>query len=513
MVLVAAALVLCGSCKKDLELAEISFLPEEHPPPEPPGPPLVDDFVLIPATQHLTGIQAELHPGRDTHPAGAGPVVEVRYGYRRERDIEIASPNPYFKPTQDLVLDISLALVGEGGSRTLLDASFESGEGCRHPKFLVEQAVAATSEVEYGGPDFRPSLEEILTCATAAPHEPPLPESRTYCLEAALGSEHWSDRMMSLHGLARLGSWEKVREALSDPHPRVRWGALWLVAGSADPAYREALHAALEDSSPEVRGLAAWLLGAFDDDGTVKALIALLEDDSVIVRSRAATTLGRIGDGKAVPALAQLLEENQPDVRLAAIRALAEIGGDGAVEPLVAVMLDEKVTGPTEGAAADALIRIQSKKTPGLLMKMLGGQTCMRKAERIGDVLSGHWSKKVEKFFTKLLDGPSPGVAVAFRVFSKRRMAGKIPLLLEAMDRLLKEEESYEDPGDEDTGEAQVWYCIIFDFPIATCVAYAGDLIDAVAGPAHDKVFMQYLSSEWDPLASLAATTSRPSTT
>lgn len=128
-----------------------------------------------------------------------------------------------------------------------------------------------------------------------------------------------------------------LREALSHPHPNVRWAAAKALAQGA--------------FGPEARD-------------EIPRLAALLHDPSLEVRAAAAQALGRLGKGsaEAVQALREALEDAAPRARLAAAAALLELGAaSGGIAPALAPLLDHERFGPRARELLDRM-RIPAKE-------------------------------------------------------------------------------------------------------------------------------------------------------
>ena len=183
-----------------------------------------------------------------------------------------------------------------------------------------------------------------------------------------------SEAIRSLGLIGNPAMAEVLRQALTDPEPQVRKGAIQglQVKTYRDIADRTDLWLQLltdEGQDAHTRAEAAEALGRRGDPKAVPALLAVLEkpaapvlntsgasdklkaglaskltlqlETQVNVRAKAALALGKIGDRKAVPALATALAKDQdPYVRYMAAQSLGKLGGPEALKALLAAMGD-----------------------------------------------------------------------------------------------------------------------------------------------------------------------------
>ncbi len=169
-----------------------------------------------------------------------------------------------------------------------------------------------------------------------------IPEAEVAELEKRYGSR-WAilrqpeneALLQRLRAVVQAGEQERIgrlRQALSDPQPSVRyWAAIWLGNHGARAALSQ-LTAALEDASAIVRVAAARALCMMDraDEG-LPALIAALQDENEPVRLRAATELDYLGEAArpALDALRTAAEEDQSNyVKRLTQQAVRELEGD-----------------------------------------------------------------------------------------------------------------------------------------------------------------------------------------
>ena len=142
-------------------------------------------------------------------------------------------------------------------------------------------------------------------------------------------------RVAALGAMARCGALDDsvVRDALTDPEPRVRRRACELAAGH--PAV--SLLGALGDAEPLVAEAAAWALGEHAEGvahGAVAALAEVVQrHPEALVREAAAAALGAVGDPAGLPAI--LIAVNDVvTVRRRAVLALAPFEGPEVVAAL-----------------------------------------------------------------------------------------------------------------------------------------------------------------------------------
>lgn len=182
-----------------------------------------------------------------------------------------------------------------------------------------------------------------------------------------------SVRSEAIRSLGRIGSptmAEVLRQAMTDPEPQVRKGAIQGLQSKTykDVADRTDLWLRLltdEGQGAHTRAEAAEALGQRGDPKAVPSLIAVLEKPTapaldtskapgklpgilalkmktqLNVRAKAALALGQIGDRKAVPALAiALAKDRDPYVRYMAAQSLVKLGGPEALKALLAAIGD-----------------------------------------------------------------------------------------------------------------------------------------------------------------------------
>lgn len=161
---------------------------------------------------------------------------------------------------------------------------------------------------------------------------------------------------------------KKLLQALDDPDPNVKVGALaflWRLGGrdivekvkiklkDEDAEVRAAaartltdlrplgdigpLIAAAEDENERVRGVVAAALGESKYPEAYQVLVRLCEDESEFVRYYVVSALGDYGDKRAEPLLIAALNDPDPDIRSAAASALGYIGGKKSIRPLIEV--------------------------------------------------------------------------------------------------------------------------------------------------------------------------------
>jgi HEAT repeat protein len=86
-----------------------------------------------------------------------------------------------------------------------------------------------------------------------------------------------------------------LRDAATDPHPRVRQAAIvWLARYHRESEVPFLIHVMRTDVSPRVRAAAAQALGKFRKPEVGDALLAALCDEAEIVRLRAGVSMTRL---------------------------------------------------------------------------------------------------------------------------------------------------------------------------------------------------------------------------
>jgi HEAT repeat protein len=100
-------------------------------------------------------------------------------------------------------------------------------------------------------------------------------------------------------------------EALKDPEPSVRAGAIDGLASPHYPGAIEPIALMLNDSVEYVRIYAAYAFARLADRRAFDPLLRALADSAPGVRSAAITALGRLRDRRAIPAIERLLAGEQ----------------------------------------------------------------------------------------------------------------------------------------------------------------------------------------------------------
>lgn len=131
-----------------------------------------------------------------------------------------------------------------------------------------------------------------------------------------------------------------------DASREVRKTAAWALGEIEDARAVAGLLAALRDERDrEVRTQIVWALGQIESDDAVPGLgAALRSEDDAEIRAMIVWALGEIESADAVPFLTPLLRDPDAEVREKAAWALGQIESAAAVEPLMAMLLAERVT-------------------------------------------------------------------------------------------------------------------------------------------------------------------------
>lgn len=151
-------------------------------------------------------------------------------------------------------------------------------------------------------------------------------------LLAVLPAEAAADARPWVAPIARFGmsTAPRMRRALRDGGPAMRWIAMNVLGLLRDPAASEALgEALLRDPDPRLREAAAVALGRLANPLDIPRLCAALQDPEAAVRARVVEALGNRPVPAAAEALAPVLKDPVPRVRLNAIKALARLGPAG----------------------------------------------------------------------------------------------------------------------------------------------------------------------------------------
>lgn len=145
-------------------------------------------------------------------------------------------------------------------------------------------------------------------------------------MEAAADARPW------VAPIARFGmsAAPKMRRALREGGPAMRWIAMNVLGLLRDPAASEALGGALlQDPDPRLREAAAVALGRLANPLDIPRLCAALRDPEAAVRARVVEALGNCPVPAAAGAVASVLNDPVRRVRLNAIKALARLGPAG----------------------------------------------------------------------------------------------------------------------------------------------------------------------------------------
>jgi HEAT repeat protein len=129
-----------------------------------------------------------------------------------------------------------------------------------------------------------------------------------------------------------------------------------------------------DDNRAEEAALALGQLG----DALLPDLRALLPSDNIDIRWWATRALGEIGSEPAIALLLEQCDDPDHDVRVCAIYALGAFGerSASAVPTLLRCLADASVY--VGRMAADALARIGSAATPGLIDRLKNGSSSVR---------------------------------------------------------------------------------------------------------------------------------------
>jgi len=157
----------------------------------------------------------------------------------------------------------------------------------------------------------------------------------------------------------------QLKEALKDENPRIRRGAIEVLASIGDKSVLSVvLESLAKDDDANVRAMAAEALAIFGGKQAVQALLKSIEDPASIVRAAAVRSLGKLGAHEAVEPLIKILggREQMAFVRAAAAEALGNIGGDDAMKALKQAMTFDPDSSVAEAAEA-AYRRLQAEQS------------------------------------------------------------------------------------------------------------------------------------------------------
>jgi HEAT repeat protein len=160
-------------------------------------------------------------------------------------------------------------------------------------------------------------------------------------------------------------------EALSDPHPWVRYFAMRSLGQYADPAILPAVIRVLEtDQAGQVRIAAAQALGRIGGEQVVHSLAPLTTASDTDLVQAALHALGQTRDPAALPSLLAALRTADPRRQLAAVEALAIHGGEEVV-PALQWFAATSQTGEMQQAAITALSQIHTSEATTALINLM----------------------------------------------------------------------------------------------------------------------------------------------
>ncbi len=127
----------------------------------------------------------------------------------------------------------------------------------------------------------------------------------------------------------------RIRLALSDSEPGVRFAALLALGALRDEASVEHIRSFASDRDPNLAVAAIYALHRLGDHSyTARLADYLIENESELVRRNTAYVLGVLGEPKAVKLLARAAKDKDELVQREAIRSLAKLGNDEAIQQL-----------------------------------------------------------------------------------------------------------------------------------------------------------------------------------
>jgi len=127
----------------------------------------------------------------------------------------------------------------------------------------------------------------------------------------------------------------RIRAALSDDHPGVRFAACVALGRLGDTAVEDRLRKRTQDEDPGVQAAALFglhRLGHTERTGLLAT--SLLASEEVTVRRNAALLLGMLGESSAVRVLARAMKDTDAGVRHHALEAMARLGNREAKQEL-----------------------------------------------------------------------------------------------------------------------------------------------------------------------------------
>jgi HEAT repeat protein len=161
---------------------------------------------------------------------------------------------------------------------------------------------------------------------------------------------------------------ERLRRALDDDDPWVRYYACQALGRLADLPSAEALAARLSDAAGQVRVAAIEALSHLPGGPALRALGEAARSGDEEVRRAALLGLGAAAGAEALPALLEALASADDATRLIAVSALAQVGGEGA---LSALRREARGDEPVGRAALEVLAGRPEPEATGALVDLL----------------------------------------------------------------------------------------------------------------------------------------------
>lgn len=179
-----------------------------------------------------------------------------------------------------------------------------------------------------------------------------------HCLKAAIRYRYNpAVRVAAVEALEAADSSDaaaRIRAALLDEHPAVRFAGCVAVGKAKDRLAESALRRCLDDVDPNVQVGALFAMHRFGrTERTGKLASFLLQHDEPAVRRNAAYVMGVLGEPGVIKALARAMKDRDKGVRDQALEAMARIGNADAKQELV--FMTEAGVGAEEVFALSAL--------------------------------------------------------------------------------------------------------------------------------------------------------------
>ncbi|MDQ7827151.1 MAG: HEAT repeat domain-containing protein [Candidatus Eremiobacteraeota bacterium] len=192
---------------------------------------------------------------------------------------------------------------------------------------------------------------------------------------SALKDEYWLVRYWAVTALALQREKDAeliyhLEEALQDPSPLVRSGALYALIGTDPGKFVQYILRALADRHFFVKAEATKIAGGMRLKQAEKALLVNINDESSSVRAASARALGEVGCREAVPILMSMIERTTSQEKVWSSYALMLLTGEKDVAPLSLFLVDLSDDHPDELIAFKMEKPSPIKFYPGVYKKL-----------------------------------------------------------------------------------------------------------------------------------------------